>query len=109
MKILFFLGSLILSSNVPAELEKSPTEFYSMSALMAKSVLIRVKVAKNARAACEKESHRLGLGGFEYPIDACSFWVNEDNGVVCTVVIPEQSNNSILGHEFRHCLQGHFH
>lgn len=106
---MFVIGTMLFSLTATAELEKSATEFYSMAQLMTKKVTITLKVAKDARAACEKESHRLNLGGFAYLIDACSFWVEGSDGFVCTVIVPEQSNNSILGHEFRHCVQGHFH
>lgn len=59
---------------------------------------------------CEKESRRRGLGGFGYPVEACSFWSNSrTSGNTCMIITSKVTNMGILGHESRHCFQGAFH
>ena len=88
-----------------AALEKSPTEMYSVAKLVTHQTTITVLVVDDVRKGCEAESHRRNLGGFKHAFDACSFW-NEET---CTIVVGKRTNNDILGHEFRHCIQGNFH
>jgi hypothetical protein len=106
------IAAVLLFAPAPdavAVMESSPTELYSLKKRMTDKVMIDVVVVKNVRAACEKESHERGLGGFGYGMSACSFWTNLLNHYTCTVIVPENTNNDTLGHEFRHCIQGHFH
>lgn len=109
MKSLLVMGSLLLALPLAAEMEKSPMEFYSVKQLMTRKVSVRVRVVRNVQQSCEDESHKLQLGGFGYPMEACSFWTNGDGTYACTIIVGEETNNNILGHEFRHCIQGHFH
>lgn len=97
------------STMVHAELEHSSTELYSMKKLMTKSTSVNIKVVRDIQKACEAESHRYGLGGFGYTLDACSFWQQINDQHICTIFVPENTNNDALGHEIRHCFQGHFH
>jgi hypothetical protein len=59
----------------------------------------------DVQAACEKGSHKRGYGGFNYPVEACSFWNNSS----CHVITAKRVNFHTLGHEIRHCFQGDFH
>ena len=36
---------------------------------------------------------------------ACATWTQTH----CTIYVPEQTYYTVLGHELRHCLEGHFH
>ena len=102
----FFKFLLVLPVSVAsAALEKSPTEMYSVAKLITQQTTVTVIVADNVRKTCQAESHRRNLGGFKHEFEACSFW-NEEK---CTIVVGKRTNNDILGHEFRHCIQGHFH
>ena len=104
--------AVLLLAPVPyavAALESSPTELYSLRKLMTNQVVVDVVVVKNIREACEKESHERGLGGFGRDMSACSFWTRFVDHYTCKVLVPENTNNDTLGHEFRHCIQGHFH
>ena len=102
----FFKFLLVLPVSVAsAALEKSPTEMYSVAKLVTQQTKVTVVVVDDVRKGCEAESHRRNLGGFRIPLEACSFW-NEET---CTIVVGKRTNNDILGHEFRHCIQGHFH
>ena len=102
----FFKFLLVLPVSVAsAALEKSPTEMYSVAKLITQQTTVTVIVADNVRKTCQAESHRRNLGGFKHAFEACSFW-NEET---CTIVVGKRTNNDILGHEFRHCIQGKFH
>ena len=92
-----------------ADLESSPTELYSLKKLMTDKAMINIVVVKDIVQACEKESRELGLGGFGYSLSACSFWSRVQGHHSCTIFVPENTNNDTLGHEYRHCIQGHFH
>jgi DNA polymerase elongation subunit (family B) len=62
----------------------------------------------NLQATCEAESRKRGLGGFGYPVEACSFWSSSHN--VCQVFTRSNATTMhSLGHEIRHCFQGNFH
>lgn len=62
----------------------------------------------NLQATCEAESRKRGLGGFGYPVEACSFWSNNNNN--CQIFTRTNATTMhSLGHEIRHCFQGSFH
>jgi hypothetical protein len=67
--------------------------------------IITWKVVDNVQKTCESESHKRRLGGFNYPVDACSFW----SGGVCTIVTGLKPTQHILGHEVLHCFRGNYH
>lgn len=100
---------LLVSSVAHAGLEKSPTEMYDMTKLMTDKVSVKVITSANIQSTCEAESRKRNFGGFGYPMDACTFWDKGISGYSCTIFIGKRTNNDILGHELRHCLQGNFH
>lgn len=57
------------------------------------------------QATCEAISKDSGLGGFDFAVDACSFWRKD----TCLIVTGSQTTHSELGHELRHCFAGNFH
>ncbi len=62
-------------------------------------------VVSNLQATCEAESYKRGLGGFNYALEACSFWDDRK----CTIVTSTNTTMHQLGHELRHCFMGNFH
>ena len=86
---------------------ESPTEYWSMTTnLLTTQTLVNIKAVENPREFCEKESFRVGNRGFlGVPIVSCAFWTKDK----CTIIAGLVTNNDILGHELRHCLQGNFH
>ncbi len=69
-----------------------------------KSVITWTTV-KDVQAECDRQSHRRGYGGFNYPVEACSFWGKDS----CEIVTSKVVNFHTVGHEIRHCFQGNFH
>jgi len=102
--LLIILATIIASAN--AELEKSATEKFSIENLVTTDTQVKLVRTHNVMQTCELESKRRGLGGFRGAIfEACSFHTKKD----CTIIVGYMTNNDILGHEFRHCVQGSFH
>jgi hypothetical protein len=99
----------LIATAASAEMEKSPTEYWDISNNRNDSVLVTVNPVDNIQQVCEQQSKRRGYGGFGVNMDACSFWVKRVIGYTCEIYVGKQTNNDILGHEMRHCLQGKFH
>jgi len=70
---------------------------------------VTFKQAADINAACNAASRKRGGGGFGYAVDACSFWDITVTGRKCTVITKRKANFHTVGHEIRHCLQGHWH
>ncbi len=110
MNKMLIAAMLLTCATANAELESSPRDYYSMKKLMTRSSVINVITYDNIKKGCEKESLKRGLGGFKgADIEACAFWEIRDDVHYCTIVVPTNSNNDIIGHETRHCFQGAFH
>jgi hypothetical protein len=98
------IATLILASTTV--LAETPTEMYSMRNNMRHTdVNVSIRSVDKPGEFCQAESRRRGYGGFGIPVQACTFW----EGKSCTIYVGPTTNNDILGHEMRHCLQGAFH
>ena len=94
-----------------AELESGPLDYFDMTHLETTSTTVSVYTVprKEVNAACNRISVELGRGRFSNPVEGCAFWEKHNNRDYCHIIVGDQSNNDILGHEFRHCVQGQFH
>jgi hypothetical protein len=99
----------LVATTASAEMERSPTEYWDISNNRNNNVSVSVKPVDNIRQVCEQQSRSRGFGGFGIPMDACTFWNKDITGYSCTIYVGKKTNNDILGHELRHCLQGSFH
>lgn len=88
---------------------ENPHEQFNITKLNANKIEVTFIATKNVRAVCEAESKKRGYGGFNKPVEACSFWDASSFNNKCTVVLPETTNFHTLGHEIRHCMQGSYH
>ena len=96
----------VVTMNANAQLEKSATDMYSIRDLVTTETQVKIIRTDNVMQTCEAESKRRGFGGFRGTLmEACSF----HNSKTCTIIVGYRTNNDILGHEFRHCIQGSFH
>jgi hypothetical protein len=94
---------VLVSTSVLAE---SPTEMWSVQKnLRHTDVKVLIRSVDKPAEVCQAESRKRGFGGFGMPVQACTFW----EGKNCTIILGTKTNNDILGHEMRHCLQGAFH
>lgn len=98
-------------SNAWAGLEKDAYQTYSIKNRIANNISVEIQTVPQSQIqqACDRESKRVGNQGMGYKVDACSFWKPVKGGFSCTIILPENTNNDTIGHEFRHCFQGNFH
>ncbi len=72
-----------------------------------KEVLLRWEVRADAAQICAKSVGRLREQAYSTPPVACAIWhvANKE----CVVITGSQTSHVALGHEVRHCFEGHFH
>lgn len=107
MKILLAIVAMFASSAFAST--ENPHEVFSMEKNFSNNVKINFVQAANIQATCDKESRKRGFGGFNYPVEACSFFDTSTFNNSCTIVTGKTTNYHTIGHEMRHCLQGNFH
>lgn len=98
--IAFFACNLALAN----DWDNPKTPFETKNNFTDKSTIHWITV-DNVQAACEKESHRRGYGGFNIALLACSFY----KGDQCTIITGKKTTMHQLGHEVRHCFQADWH
>lgn len=103
-KSTLLMALLCLSLNSHGYYE-DPTAMFPTRKNFTNQTTVTIEAVDNVQEACEKGSHKRGLGGFNYPVAACSFWTK----TTCHVITAKMVNLQTLGHEMRHCLQGSFH
>lgn len=86
---------------------RDPNAKFSTKSNRAETLVISWMVVPNSKvqATCEAVSKDIGLGGFGFALDACSFWQKK----TCLIITGEQTTRADLGHETQHCFQGNFH
>lgn len=107
-KIIAIALMTIFSTSIFASSE-DPHEQFSANKNNTNKSTITWRPVESVQAECEKESKRLGYGGFGYPVEACSFWDKSSINNVCTIITAKNVNFHTVGHEIRHCFQGNFH
>lgn len=70
-----------------------------------KTLKVNFRFENNPTQACERESRRVGNGGFGYAVQGCSFWTDTE----CTIIVGKTTNQHTLGHELLHCIKGSWH
>ena len=104
MKNIILIFCIFFSDITVAENWRDPESRFDATVKREKST-ITWQLTSNVQKTCESESRRRGLGGFNYSVDACSFW-EADN---CTIITNSKSTLHEIGHEMRHCFQGNYH
>ena len=66
---------------------------------------IEFRFVDNPMQACDRESKKVGNGGFAYQVRACAFWYE----TTCTIIAGKTTSQHTLGHEVLHCLKGDWH
>lgn len=70
-----------------------------------KVMSIEFRFVDNPMQTCDRESKRVGNGGFAYQVKACAFWYE----TTCTIIAGKKTSQHTLGHEVLHCLKGDWH
>jgi hypothetical protein len=62
-------------------------------------------ISKDIQKTCEQEHVKRGFAKPTWRVDACSFW----KGDTCDIFTKPNPTLHDIGHELRHCYQGHYH
>lgn len=112
MKILITVLALF-ALNVQAQerfyTSENPHEEFSVRKVNANDIQLTFISADNVQSVCDRESRKRGFGGFNTPVEACSFFDTKSYNNKCTIVVGKSTNYHTIGHEMRHCLQGNYH
>jgi len=89
----------------------APTEYENFTAQapdkrIMNSVLITWEVRPDAADYCAKILNTTGAA-MAAPAMACAKWSKQTNR--CTIITTPNPNHVVIGHEVRHCFEGHFH
>lgn len=106
MKKLLIISLLVYSNILSAQVD-NPNAPFSTKENTHETMLITWKSVDNVQQVCEAEYKRRGFGGFNYKVDACSFW--NFNTRMCTIYTKKNPTLHDVGHEIRHCYQGNYH
>lgn len=91
------------------EFHEEPNALFDTNKNMASMVVVTWEQTNNVQKRCDAESKTRGLGGFDYEVEACSFWGQRLGVQVCHVITGKKTTIATLGHEMRHCYQGSWH
>lgn len=100
--ILFLVASAFAGQTMAFD---DPRKSFDSKANVHSSVNITWVYTDDVQKDCEAESRQRGNKGFGYPVNACTFWT-ENN---CLIITRRFTNMHTLGHEVRHCFQGNWH
>lgn len=106
-RILLLATMLILTTSAMAENWQDPNSRFDARKKMSDTIKLTWRTVDNVQKSCEDESRSRGNNGFNYSIEACSFW--NWSGTECTIITRNRSSLHDLGHELRHCFQGNYH
>ena len=103
MKLILLAVLATVSFNVSAfdDNPSAPVKIKSPN----KTMTVNFKFENNPTQACERESRRVGNGGFGYAVNGCSFWTETE----CTIIVGKTTSQHTLGHEVLHCIKGNWH
>lgn len=101
---LIFLAAISACSTIPAsEFQEFRAQPHVQRAN--KRMLIRWEVREDASSFCLEATAKAMPPGRE-PL-ACAIWQPATNS--CLIVTKPNTTHTALGHELRHCFEGHFH
>ena len=87
--------------------EMEPFSAKPVSARMMSQVLLSWELRDDVSAYCAKEMKLDMEKAFFTPPQACAYWNKRTRE--CVVVTSPTTTHMVLGHEVRHCFEGHFH
>jgi hypothetical protein len=103
----YVLISLLVCSNAVSANWDNPNAPFPTKENVGETVLITWKTVDNVQKVCQDEYKSRGFGGFNYKVDACSFWNFATR--TCTIYTKKNPTLHDVGHEIRHCYQGSWH
>ena len=107
MKKALVLVVMLATTNVFAYSEDPHQQFDMTHNEVNETKISFIQAPVDVTKTCDEESRRRGFNGMPYNVDACSFYNGSKSE--CTIVTGRTTNFHTIGHEVRHCLQGHWH
>lgn len=104
--LLWAFASAVTGCAVVSETEYREFKPMASNARVMNHVNLTWEVREDAGEYCRKAQSNGGKLQSVQPI-ACAVWVKAKNE--CKVVTGPNPNHLVLGHEVRHCFEGHFH
>ena len=106
-KLITFIAIAIFATSATAENWKDPEAKFDATRNFTDASLIKWVVTRDVQGSSESEIPKSGIGGFGYPVEACSFW--DAGGKSCVIFTSPNTTMHAIGHEMRHCFQGNYH
>ena len=104
---LFISVALILSSNALFAFNDDPLKSFDATVRLHSTSVITWVVADDVQKACNESRIKHVGTAYTYLVNGCvTFW-NETNE--CIIITGKRTTMHTLGHEVRHCFQGHWH
>lgn len=97
--------SFAISSTYATPAWLDPEAFFDANLNQRTLSIVEWRISTDVQKDCEEESQTRKLGGFNYEVAACSFWLND----FCVIITSSQATIHQIGHELRHCFQENFH
>jgi hypothetical protein len=107
MKILAILTSMVFATNALAyDAPNIPSnQLFDFTKRITSNTQVSIETASNVKEACDKKAMSYKVAPNYVNPMACSFWTNS----YCVIIVGEKTSLDTLGHEIRHCFQGHWH
>jgi len=107
MKILVILTTMVFATQAIAQDASniSSEQLFDFTNRITNSTQVSIETASNVKEACDKKAIFYQIKPAYVNPMACSFWTK----TYCVIIVGEKTNLDTLGHEIRHCFQGHWH
>jgi len=99
---------MLLTSDASAYEESPYDKFAADNNITNKTTVKWITIDGDITKACNKKNRERGLQPFTYKARACSHWSRSIFGDRCEIMTSRSVNYHTLGHELRHCFQGHW-
>jgi hypothetical protein len=87
--------------------DDNPTKPFDATKRLRDTSVITWRVVDDVQKACDEERQSTGAGKYPYKVNACvSFYLDKNT---CLIITGKKTSMHTLGHEVRHCFQGHWH
>jgi hypothetical protein len=110
MKILAILTTMVFATQAMAQVAQDPSnipseQLFDFTKRITNSTQVSIETASNVKEACDRKAMSYQIKPAYVNPMACSFWTK----TTCVIIVGEKTSLDTLGHEIRHCFQGHWH
>lgn len=107
MKKFFVISLLTMSAIVHSNSWDDPNKRFDATKNFTYKTEITWRIVDDPAKECNRESRKRfkNFNGFGYEPEACAIWEKDK----CLIITSKRPTMHELGHEIRHCFQGHWH